>query len=56
VEWIAARVGIDPPRAASRRDAPSRRFRSARTREALGIALAFPSFRDGLEPLLPAAH
>lgn len=58
VEWIAARLGI-PPR---RREAPPdgragahRRIHGERTRGELSLCLAFPSFREGLAPLLPAA-
>jgi nucleoside-diphosphate-sugar epimerase len=53
VEWIAARLGLDPPRAQRGRGGPNRRVRSEATREALGVTLAYPSFRDGLAPLLP---
>ena len=55
VEWIAGRLGIPPPRTAGGRRGPNRRVRSELTREALGVALAFPSFREGLAALLPAA-
>jgi nucleoside-diphosphate-sugar epimerase len=55
VEWIAARLGIPPPRAEQRRRGPDRRVLSAATREALGVALAYPSFREGLAPLVPPA-
>ena len=55
VEWIAARLAMPPPRAARSADGPSRRIRSERTRDALGIALEYPSFREGLTPLLDAA-
>jgi nucleoside-diphosphate-sugar epimerase len=53
VEWIAARLGLPPPRAEGGPPAgPNRRILSARTREALGVALRFPSFREGFAPLL----
>jgi nucleoside-diphosphate-sugar epimerase len=56
VEWIAGRLGIPPPRAERGRRGPNRRVRSEATREALGVTLAYPSFRDGLGPLIaPAA-
>jgi nucleoside-diphosphate-sugar epimerase len=53
VEWIAARLGIPPPRSEKARRGPNRRVLSAGTREALGVALAYPSFREGLLALLP---
>jgi nucleoside-diphosphate-sugar epimerase len=52
VEWIAARLGVEPRRGEAAPPGPNRRISSARTREALGVALAYPSFREGLEPLL----
>lgn len=52
VEWIAARLGIEPPRGAEAAAGPDRRILSAATREVLGVSLAFPSFREGLAPLL----
>jgi nucleoside-diphosphate-sugar epimerase len=56
VEWIAARLGIAPRRGEGGAPGPSRRILSARTRAALGVALAWPSFRDGLAPLAGAAE
>ncbi len=55
VAWIAARLGIEPPRSAGPGDraGPDRRVSSVATRAALGIALRFPTFREGFEPLLP---
>jgi nucleoside-diphosphate-sugar epimerase len=55
VEWIAARLGIPTPRAEQGRRGPNRRVLSAATREALGVALAYPSFREGLGLLVPPA-
>jgi nucleoside-diphosphate-sugar epimerase len=55
VEWIAARLGIPAPRGGSARRGPNRRVLSAATREALGVTLAHPSFRDGLRDLIPQA-
>ncbi len=55
VEWIAARLGIAPRQVGSAAGGASRRILSERTRAELGVALAFPSFRDGLAPLVPAA-
>lgn len=50
VRYLAARLGIDPPRT----EAPSprgtgRRVLGERTRAELGFALAYPSFREGFE-------
>ena len=57
VEWIAARLGIPPPRgdgtgAPSARGSANRRVLGERTRAELGLALRYPSFREGLAPLL----
>ncbi len=52
VEWIAGRLGITPPRGAQPAGGPSRRIDSTWTREALGVTLRYPSFRDGLAPLI----
>jgi nucleoside-diphosphate-sugar epimerase len=53
VEWIAARIGVAPGRSEAPAAGPSRRILSESTRRELGLALAFPSFRDGLAPLVP---
>jgi nucleoside-diphosphate-sugar epimerase len=54
VEWIAGRLGIPPPRSASAPPpGPNRRILGERTRAELGLKLAYPSFREGLEALLP---
>ncbi len=50
VEWISARLGIEPPRGDGPPPGPDRRILSAGTRRALGVSLAFPSFREGLAP------
>ena len=56
VEWIAARIGVAPGRSASPpAGGPSRRILSDATRRELGVALAFPTFREGLAPLVPQA-
>ena len=55
VEWIAGRIGIAPRRVETAAGGASRRISSERTRAELGVALAFPSFRDGLEPLVAGA-
>ncbi|HEX9049117.1 MAG TPA: NAD-dependent epimerase/dehydratase family protein [Anaeromyxobacter sp.] len=52
VEWIAGRIGIAPRRGDAPAGGASRRILSERTRTELGVALAFPSFREGLEPLV----
>ncbi len=54
VRWIAERIGVTPGRAAAAPPGPDRRVLAERTRAALGVALAYPSFRDGLLPLVPA--
>lgn len=56
VRWIADRIGIAPGRVAAAPPGPNRRISSVRTRAALGVELAYPSFRDGLLPLVPAAR
>jgi nucleoside-diphosphate-sugar epimerase len=48
VEWIAARLGIPPPRSDVAPPGPNRRIRSEWSREALGVTLRYPSFREGL--------
>jgi nucleoside-diphosphate-sugar epimerase len=55
VEWIAARLGIAPPRSDAPVEGPSRRIRSERTRAVLGVTLAYPSFRDGLASVVAGA-
>ncbi len=52
VEWIAARVGIVPRRGEAAPGGPNRRVLSEATRDALGVKLAHPSFREGLSQLL----
>ncbi len=62
VEWIAGRLGIAAPRApggegaAGGRGGANRRILGERTRRELSLALAFPSFRDGLAPLIADAR
>jgi nucleoside-diphosphate-sugar epimerase len=53
VEWIAARAGIAPPRGERSAPGPNRRILSARTRAALSVDLRWPTFADGLAPLVP---
>jgi nucleoside-diphosphate-sugar epimerase len=52
VEWIAARLGIPPPRTDRSAAGPDRRILSDRTRAALGLTLRYPSFADGLAQVL----
>ncbi len=56
VEWIAARIGVAPRRSDAPAGGPSRRILSERTREELGVTLAFPSLKEGLAPLVPEAE
>lgn len=55
VRWIADRIGVAPGHADAAPAGPNRRIRSERTRAALGVTLSYPSFRDGLLPLVPAS-
>jgi nucleoside-diphosphate-sugar epimerase len=52
VEWIAHRLGVAPARSEAPNGGPSRRIDSAWTRQALGVTLRYPTFRDGLTPLI----
>jgi len=60
VRWIADRLGIEPPARGDMeaiepgRRGANRRVLGERTREELGLVLRFPSFREGLAPLVPA--
>ncbi|HZZ83724.1 MAG TPA: NAD-dependent epimerase/dehydratase family protein [Anaeromyxobacteraceae bacterium] len=57
VEWLAQRLGVAPARqadGAKPAPGPDRRILAERTRAELGFTLSYPSFREGLEPLLPA--
>ena len=54
VTWVAGQLGMQPPRG----ETPSfgganRRIDSTWSREALGVKLRYPSFREGFEALLP---
>lgn len=54
VTWIAARLGVAPARGGGGPGAgPDRRVLAERSRAALGLDLAFPTFREGLAQLLP---
>jgi nucleoside-diphosphate-sugar epimerase len=52
VGWVAARLGIPVPSGAHPYQGPDRRIRAERSRAELGIGLAYPSFREGVEALL----
>ena len=56
VEWISGRLGVTPARSGEATPGPNRRVCSERSRAALGLELAFASFRAGLEPLLRDAE
>lgn len=55
VEWIAARIGVPPRRSEATPGGPNRRILSEATRDALGVKLVHPSFREGLSALLPGS-
>jgi len=51
--WIASRLGVKPLHSdAPARPAANRRVSGEATRRELGLTLTYPSFRDGLAPLL----
>jgi nucleoside-diphosphate-sugar epimerase len=55
VAWMAARLGLEPPRlpeGAAAPPTPNRRILSERTRQALRVTLRYPSFREGFAGLL----
>jgi nucleoside-diphosphate-sugar epimerase len=55
VRWVAERFGFDPIHATERSAGPAstnRRIGAAWSRERLGVALAYPSFREGLSEAL----
>lgn len=53
IAWVAQRLGIEPRRGeAGAAAGPHRRVLGAKTREALGVALKYPSFREGFAPLI----
>jgi nucleoside-diphosphate-sugar epimerase len=54
VAWVAERLGLEPARGAAP-GGPNRRILSARSRQALGVTLLYPSFREGFVPLLGTA-
>lgn len=58
IAWVAERLGVEPSRASAGaagvggRPPALRRVAAERTRRELGIELAYPSFREGLEQAL----
>jgi len=54
VRWIASRLGVEPSTSNpdAGRAAANRRVLASWTRAALGLTLAFPTFREGHAPLL----
>jgi nucleoside-diphosphate-sugar epimerase len=59
VLWIAERLSIPPPvehapRHDGDRGRPNRRILSEKSRQALGVALRYPSYREGFDALLRA--
>ena len=57
VAWIAGRLGVEPGRSDAAgswpgRSRPNRRVSGEATRRELDLSLAYPSFREGLAPLL----
>jgi nucleoside-diphosphate-sugar epimerase len=52
VEWVAARLGIPVPTGARPYEGADRRILAGRSRAELGLELAYPSFREGVEALL----
>ena len=52
VEWVAQQLGIEPTRSELPAGGPSRRIDSAWTRQVLGVTLRYPTFREGLAPLI----
>ncbi len=53
VSWITQALGMLPHRDDVPWSGPNRRIVSDRTRRSLGVTLVYPSFREGLAPLLP---
>jgi nucleoside-diphosphate-sugar epimerase len=56
IEWVAQRFGVEPTRSEAAAGGPSRRIDSTWTRGALGVTLRYPSFRDGLAPLIASSR
>jgi len=53
-EWLANRLGVDPPGFAGAQDGdgPNRQISNARIRDDLGWSPAYPSYREGYEEML----
>jgi hypothetical protein len=52
IEWVAGQLGVEPARNGQPAGGPSRRIDSTWTRRVLGVTLRYPTFREGLAPLL----
>lgn len=55
VEWMAARLGVEPtrlPEGTAAPPGPNRRILSERARRELGVTLRYPTFREGFGALL----
>jgi nucleoside-diphosphate-sugar epimerase len=55
IGWVAQQLGVEPGRSEVAAGGPNRRIDSAWTRQQLGVTLRYPTFRDGLAPLIRAA-
>jgi nucleoside-diphosphate-sugar epimerase len=55
VAWIAGQLGVEPARSERPAGGPNRRIDSSWTRQVLGVTLRFPTFREGLAPLIAAS-
>ncbi len=56
IEWVASRLGVSPQRDDAPFLGPNRRVLADLSRERLGIALAYPSFRDGFSAIASAGE
>ena len=56
VTWVARQLAIEPPRSEAPAGGPDRAIDSTWTRQVLGVRLRYPTFRDGLAPLIEAAR
>ncbi len=55
VAWIAGQLGVRPARSEVPAGGPNRAIDSSWTRQVLGVTLRYPTFRDGLAPLIATA-
>jgi nucleoside-diphosphate-sugar epimerase len=55
VTWIAGQLRIQPARSEVPAGGPNRAIDSTKTRQALAVTLRYPTFREGLAPLIPPA-